>query len=120
MKHYPHHIGDFNNATRISKLPMVYVLTTPRFEFIKVGRSSAFKTRLSNIQAGCPFDLRLWCSIRTPRALEIEAFLHQNLSHCHVRGEWFKPSAADLDGLIEFCSLTNANVKEAVSALLQA
>jgi Meiotically up-regulated gene 113 len=120
MKHYPHHIGDFDKATRISDLPMVYVITTPRFEFIKVGKSSSFKSRLSNIQSGCPLNLSLWCAIRTPRPTDVEATLHRLLDHCGTRGEWFAPSKADLDCVIEFCASTNANVKEVHRALLQA
>lgn len=120
MKHYPHHIGDFDKATRIRDLPMVYIITTNDFEFIKVGKSSNFKSRLSNIQSGCPHELSLWCCIRTPRPGEIEAAIHESLAHCKTRGEWFAPSASDLDLLIEFCDLTNRNVKEVRSALLQA
>lgn len=120
MNYYPHHIGDFDKSTPVSKLPMVYVISTPNFEFIKVGKTASFKSRLSNIQSGCPFPLRLWCAIRTPRAAQIEIELHKRLAHCVSRGEWFAPSATDLDEVLEFCSLTNQNVKEARHALLQA
>lgn len=120
MKHHPHYIGDFDKATRISELPMVYVITSPGFEFIKVGKSSNFKSRLRNIQSGCPLELRLWCGIRTPKPHEVEAALQSSLAHCAVRGEWFSPADKDLDGVLEFCAATNEHVKEVRRALLQA
>lgn len=120
MKHYPHHVEDFEVATRISDLPMVYIITTHDFGFIKVGKSTNFKSRLSNIQSGCPYELSLWCSIRTPKADQVEAFLHERLEHCRARGEWFSPSPEDLDDLIDFCAFTNREVKKVHRALLQA
>ena len=120
MKHYPHHIGDFDKATRIRELPMVYIITTNNFEFIKVGKSTNFKSRLSNIQSGCPLELSLWCAIRTPIPGEVEKALHAMLSHCGTRGEWFAPEGDDLDAVMEFCTSTNENVKGVRNALLQA
>lgn len=97
---------------------MVYVLITPNFEYIKIGKSTSFKQRLSNIQSGCPFELDLWLSIRTPKADEIESLLHKRLRHINLRGEWFKPQTSHLDELSEFFRSTNANVKEVAHALL--
>lgn len=119
MHHYPHHIGDFDKAVRTCKLPMVYVLSTPDFGYLKIGKSASFKQRLGNIQSGCPFDLSLWLSIKTPTPTTIERHLHHLLRHIHVRGEWFSPKAKDLDYLISFFQATNSHVKEVRSALLQ-
>lgn len=120
MNYYQHHIGDFEETVPIHKLPMVYIVSTPNFQFIKIGKSTSFKQRLGNIQSGCPFDLSLWLSIRTPKPSEIECCLHERLSHCLVRGEWFSPTDSDLDSVMEFCANTNKNVKEMRHALLQA
>lgn len=118
MNFYPHHIGDFNNATKISQLPMVYVLATQGLEHIKIGKTKSPKQRFINIQSGCPFNLSLWMAIRTPAADEIEKALHQKMKHCRTRGEWFTPGDDDLDMLIDFVGMTNASVREAVHALL--
>lgn len=118
MNYYPHHIGDFNKDVRIRKLPMVYVLATHDFGYIKVGKTKSPKQRFINIQSGCPFDLNLWLAVRTPKESEIEKTVHLRLAHCHLRGEWFVPSPSDLDDLSKFFALTNANVREVFSALL--
>lgn len=118
MNYYSHNIGDFSGKTKVSRLPMVYALTTAGFEYVKIGKTGTPKQRFINIQSGCPFDLSLWMSIRTPMADEIEKVLHGKMKHCRTRGEWFSPSASDLDELISFFHLTNANVKESARALL--
>ncbi|EIU1668102.1 GIY-YIG nuclease family protein [Pseudomonas aeruginosa] len=118
MNFYRHHISDFDGQRRISRMPMVYVLMTSKFEYIKVGKTNSPKQRFINIQSGCPFELALWMSIRTPLAHEVEKAIHRKLEHCRIRGEWFTPSSHDLDDLSDFFRLTNANVKEIASALL--
>lgn len=118
MNYYEHSPNDFSKGVRIRKLPMVYVVAAPDFEYIKIGKSASFKQRLINIQSGCPLDLSLWLSIRTPRPAKIETILHDRMAHCRLRGEWFSPTPSDLDALIDFFDRTNANVKEVVNALL--
>jgi len=120
MDYYPHAPEDFGSCGRISALPMVYVISTSDFKFIKVGHSSNFKNRIRNIQSGCPLDLAIWCSIRTPISEKVESSLHSVLAHCSIRGEWFSPSMEDLDSVLVFCEKTNQSVKEAHRALLQA
>ena len=118
MDYFPHEVGDFAEKKPISKLPMVYVLTTRKFEYIKIGRTNRIKQRMSNIQSGCPFHLSLWLAIRTPKDQQIEKHLHYAIRHTHLRGEWFEPEGKDLDFLISFFDLTNKNVKEVAHALL--
>ena len=120
MNYFQHEVGDFADKKPISKLPMVYVLTTTKFEYIKIGRTKHLKQRMSNIQSGCPFTLALWLAIKTPKDAEIEKHLHYAMKHTHLRGEWFEPKEKDLDYLISFFDLTNKNVKEVAYALLQA
>lgn len=118
MEYFPHEFDDFVEKKPISKLPMVYVITTNQFEYIKIGRTKHFKQRMSNLQSGCPFVLALWLSIRTTKDVEIEKYLHNALRHIHLRGEWFEPKVEDLDFLQTFFDLTNKNVKEVAHALL--
>lgn len=100
-------------------MPMVYVIRTPAFEFVKVGKTKRFKSRLSNIQSGCPFRLSLWCGVNTPNPDRLESELHSLLAHVHVRGEWFKPQGSDLDLILDFCEQKN-KIERAARALLQA
>ena len=118
MHYYQHHIGDFSVKKPISKLPSVYVLTTSKFEYIKIGRTTNLKQRISNIQSGCPFILALWLGIKTPNDVEIEKHLHYAMRHVHLRGEWFTPKVQDLHYLIDFFNFTNQNVREVANALL--
>lgn len=118
MNYYQHHIGDFNNATRICKLPTVYVLATFDFKYVKIGQSITLKQRINNIQSGCPFTLTLWLSIKTPNPIQIEKFLHKRMAHVHMRGEWFAPKDDDLDYLLDYFKETNKHVKEVRYALL--
>lgn len=120
MNYYPHHLSNFNSETRVSRLPMVYILTTRNFEYIKIGKTKSPKQRFINIQSGCPFELFLWLCIRTPLPAQVEMELHKIMRHCQTRGEWFTPDEADLDALIEFFHMTNASVRDAANALLQA
>ena len=118
MDYFPHQIGDFAEKKPISKLPSVYVLTTQQFEYIKIGRTTNLKQRISNIQSGCPFLLSLWLGIRTPNDSQVEKHLHKAMRHAHLRGEWFVPQVQDLNYLIDFFNLTNQNVREVSNALL--
>lgn len=114
MNAYAHLVGDFGAELRMSKLPAVYILSTPNYEFIKIGISTVLKKRMSNIQTACPFDLAVWQTIRTPIPELIERHMHQMMAHCRARGEWFSPSSADLDELLNFVALTNDNVRTTI------
>jgi hypothetical protein len=118
MNFFSHSASDFAAGVKVSRLPIVYALKTEGFEHVKIGKTCSPKQRFINIQSGCPFELTLWMTIRTPKADEIERVLHQKLKHCRTRGEWFSPSESDLDYLLDFFSMTNASVKEAARALL--
>ena len=97
---------------------MVYVIATKDFSIIKIGRSSSFKQRFTNIKSACPYDLFLWLSIRTPAPNELEKYLHNRYSHRNMRGEWFKLDDLELDELLAFFTLTNSHIREVKNALL--
>lgn len=102
---------------RMHKLPMVYVLATQKFEYIKIGTTKNFKGRFGNIQTGCPFTLFLWLAIRSFRAKEIEKELHITLGDFNIRGEWFVLGVQQLDYLIEFCAKKNIETRREINAL---
>ena len=118
MEFFSHSAGDFDHGIKVHRLPMVYAINTPNFEFVKIGKSRSFKQRFSNIQTSCPLKLTLWMSIRSPKADEIEDFLHAHFYEWNIRGEWFAFSKEALNDLYDFFQSTNENVREASRALL--
>jgi len=118
MNFYKHYIGDFQRDTKIHKLPMVYVLATYDFKYIKIGMSKSPKQRFENIQSGCPFNLFLWISVFTTKPKEVESFLLNKYKNFKLRGEWFSLDSKSLDELLIFTQLTNENVRNC-HALLQ-
>jgi hypothetical protein len=113
MQYYAHSPGDLAGHTKRCELPAVYVLATPGFKFIKIGKSNTLKKRIQGIQSGCPFDLELWQTIRTPLPDAVEKCLHNLMAGSRARGEWFAPTDADLDLIDDFVRRTNASVREA-------
>jgi hypothetical protein len=69
---------------------------------IKIGVFSNIHTRLVNMRAHCPYELRLLKAVPAGAHLEVE--LHQRFAADRVRGEWFRRSAellAYIDSLPE-------------------
>lgn len=56
-------------------------------QYVKIGHASDVSKRLSELQIGCPFPLKLMAVIPGDRRLE-RAF-HEALHAWRVRGEWF-------------------------------
>lgn len=117
---YPHLASDFekHKGIKLHKLPAVYILHAIESPFIKIGISTNLKSRISNIQSGCPFRLSIYNVIRTPICEEIEDYLHKILFHCNQHGEWFKPGNDEIDFLIDFFAKTNSHIREVHNALL--
>lgn len=59
--------------------------------FIKIGIARDVEYRLRQIQALCPYEVRLLATMRG--GVADEAQLHIRFRAQHVRGEWFRPSA---------------------------
>ena len=118
MHYYQHSIADFDKNTKISKLPLVYVLSCPNLEYIKIGMTTSPKQRFSNVQSGCPFKLFLWLCIRTPTPKEVERALHEKFKIFRTRGEWFKIDSDAADLIVDFFAKTNADVRNKRDALL--
>ena len=118
MKWFHHEPSDFVPGIKRNKLPIVYVFASRELDYIKIGKTKSVKQRLSNVQSGCPFHLHLWIAIATPKAAEIEKFLHKRYEEYNLRGEWFCLFSQQLDELHDFVNLTNINVREASRALL--
>lgn len=70
--------------------------------FVKIGIASAASIRISNIQACCPYPLRLLKLVEG--GWDLEKSLHKRFAHLRVRGEWFRLTG-DLEKLIEDLAL---------------
>jgi len=55
----------------------------------KIGVATDPKERLSGIQVGSPFEMRLVRSKEVENAERVEKFLHDHFRKYHLRGEWF-------------------------------
>lgn len=106
---------------KIHDLPMVYVLMTTDYEYMKVGVTKNIKQRMRNIQSGCPFELFLYNSYRHVDYRSAQVFertLIAILSDSHLRGEWFSPSALDTDLINSEFEAINKATRAKIDALL--
>ena len=120
MNFIPHYDNEFDVAVKQHHLPLVYAVTTPGLEFVKIGYSGSFESRLESLQSGNPMLLSLWLGIRTPKPVIVETYLHDMFFHCWRRGEWFEPGIQEIDAMIDIFTGTNQHIKEVSRALLQA
>ena len=58
--------------------------------FVKIGFATSVSARLSNLQIGCPFELKLMKVFKSDDIVEMERKLHRELVPYWHRGEWFK------------------------------
>lgn len=70
-------------------------------EFYKIGISKNPDKRLEHITPLMPYKTELIHTIATENMKELEAFLHEQLAHCRVNGEWFKLPDDELDVLMK-------------------
>lgn len=83
------------------------VVDAPEGTLVKLGRASSVRQRLSEIQTGCPYSVRLVFACDVLEEYEgsmREAVMHDLYANSRMRGEWFSPwgrvaSQEDLDGL---------------------
>lgn len=57
---------------------------------IKIGTAKDLRMRLSSLQIGCPYELRLLGAREGDMLTESE--LHRRFARYRIRGEWFEPS----------------------------
>jgi hypothetical protein len=65
----------------------VYFVTCREANAVKIGLSLEPHARLSEIQWGCPLELKLEAVL--PGVREDERNFHARFEHLHIRGEWF-------------------------------
>lgn len=71
-----------------AKSGFVYVVQCQ--EYVKIGLADNVKLRVSGLQTGSPYKLKLLASWPCDDAPNTEKELHKLFSRFHMRGEWFK------------------------------
>ena len=79
----------------------IYVVKNEGAGFIKVGRTNNPRRRLNSIQTSNPYHIEPLEVIPVDNAIELEMFLHLQLSRYRVRLEWFDLPQERLDELID-------------------
>ena len=83
------HALDFIKA-KASSGTSIYVIQC--CEYSKIGIAKNIKSRISSLQIGCPYELRVIAKLGTSNARSDERRLHHLLRRFRTRGEWFKLS----------------------------
>lgn len=79
----------------------VYIVHCLGTDYYKIGISTIPPlARLANLQTGCPMNLSMIHVFANLGAAELEREIHARLRQFRMRGEWFKLSKSELDGLV--------------------
>ena len=70
-------------------------------DFVKIGIANEVRLRLSSLQTGNPYLLKLVAHRRSFNAASEEASLHKRYEQYQVNGEWFRLPKALLKELVE-------------------
>lgn len=89
---------DATGRTRVSREESVYVIGSPEFRPVKIGKGNVAR-RLEWFQTGSPFLLEVLWSL--PGGYRLERALHARFKPFRVRGEWYEfPAGVDPVGLV--------------------
>ncbi len=80
----------YNNPSRTTYVYIVQCMD--KRGWIKVGVAVDVDNRLSTLQIGCPYELKLIAKIKFPGrslAYAMESKIHRRFKGRNVRGEWF-------------------------------
>ncbi len=73
----------------MTKDKLLYFIQAKDTNYIKIGVSGCPKRRMSLLQVGCPFELKLIATLAQHGSIT-EGELHTRFRDLRVRGEWFK------------------------------
>lgn len=65
----------------------LYFIYCPTTGLVKIGKATHVRSRLSQIQTGCPTELEVLAVIRYYG--DLEETIHKDFRHLNTRGEWF-------------------------------
>ena len=117
LKKYIFTPDDFLEYHKMTDSPVVYVLNTMDFEFVKIGYTKNLKQRMSNIQNGCSYDLNIFTCSHAPNFKEIEKYLHKYYSKFNVRGEWFSFGVNELNEIQDFFTDLNSSIRQTIRGI---
>jgi hypothetical protein len=78
----------------LNKPGFVYLIEC--HEYVKVGYADNVAVRLSQLQTGCPYELRLLKAFPVDNMETAERKMHELWKRYEVRGEWFNVPAGEL------------------------
>lgn len=80
------------NKQNIEAQDVTFIYFLRAGEFVKIGKSKRWKSRMSNMQVGSPYTIVPLLILVGPPIIEKK--LHNQFRHDHFRGEWFRMSQA--------------------------
>jgi predicted GIY-YIG superfamily endonuclease len=93
-------IEDFDAANRRVSSPerfWSYVYIIKCHDLYKIGITYNLNSRFNTIQVGNPYPLEIVYSIKHPRAIELEKYLHEYFRQKRELREWFKLDKEDIE-----------------------
>lgn len=80
----------YNKYLTLGKRPRgwVYFIGNRENKIVKIGYSRSPKTRLKELQTGCPYKLSIIYLL--PGGIKLEKLLHKKYEDYKLNGEWFK------------------------------
>jgi hypothetical protein len=79
----------------------IYIIRCIDTDYRKIGIANNPHERLSELQTGCPFELKIERLYTYKQARKLEQLLHSALAIHNVRGEWFNISIEDVDSIMD-------------------
>lgn len=110
-------------VTRIktrNPVPCVYMVEAVGADLIKIGTvrdANNLQRRLQNIQAGCPYDLRI-VYVFFDRGRLDESRLHKRFDAFRFRSEWFK-CEGDVKEFADAAKRGTSNIEDRANALFE-
>jgi hypothetical protein len=81
-------------------------------EYAKIGKSNNPINRVSKLQTGSPYQIRLYTTIKVEGDWStVEQALHDAYADDRIHGEWFDISEAELRNLVEITRLDSEIVE---------
>lgn len=89
----------------------LYLIQSLETGYYKVGISKHPSKRIQQLQTGSPCELRLVYVYKSENCSKIETTLHNQFSHLHREGEWFKMTLEHEVDFLERCKNIDAKIE---------
>jgi len=95
-----------------TKQPSSSIYVIQCMDYYKIGYSKHPKQRMSDMQVGNPFTLKIVYEQKVKNFKLAESVTHQNLSHKQIRGEWFNCELQEIISVIRLvCSKSTTDLR---------